>query len=171
MSGRGLCIGSRERRTLVTLVSVCLLIIEAASCGPRRPAGPAPAADPFYAPAERPSSRYVIDARVDVAGGAVEGRETISLRNTGRHPLGVVAFDWAVGSRSTLEVSAGESRLFPPATISSDPQPRPVMVPLAEPLAPGASVDLTVSFSRRPEAAKEKRDFLSSDWYPRLWWD
>jgi len=160
-----------SRRTLFTLVSVCLLIMGGASCGPRQSAGPAPAADSFYTPAERPSSRYVIDARVDVAGGAVEGRETISLRNTGRHPLGVVAFDWAVGSRSKLEVSVGDSRLFPPATISSEPRPRPVMVPLAEPLAPGASVDLNVSFSRRPDAAKEQRDFLSSDWYPRLWWD
>jgi len=160
-----------SRRTLFTLVSVCLLIMGGASCGPRRAAGPGPAADSFYAPAERPSSRYVIDARVDVAGGAVEGRETISLRNTGGYPLGVVALDWAVGSRSTLEVFVGDSRLFPPATISSEPRPRPVMVPLAEPLAPGASVDLTVSFSRRPDGTKEQEDFLSSDWYPRLWWD
>ena len=93
-----------SQMTPVALASACLLIMGFASCGPRRTAGPSPAADPFYAPAERPSSRYVIDARLDVAGGAVEGRETVSLRNTGRHPLGVVAFDWAVGSRSTLEV-------------------------------------------------------------------
>jgi len=160
-----------SQMTPVAIVSACLLIIGSASCGPRRTVGPSPAADSFYAPAERPSSRYVIDARVDVAGGSVEGRETVSLKNTGRHPLGVVAFDWAVGSQSTLEVSAGESMLFPPSTTSAEPQPRPIMVALAEPLAPGASVDLNVSFSRRAGGTKEQKDFLSSDWYPRLWWD
>ncbi len=160
-----------SRMTPFAFASACLLIVGSASCGPRRTAGPSPAADSFYAPAERPSSRYVIDAHVDVAGGSVEGRETVSLRNTGRYPLGVVAFDWAVGSQSTLEVSVAESQLFPPSTTSTEPRPRPIMVPLAEPLAPGASVELTVSFSRRPDGAKEQKDFLSSDWYPRLWWD
>ncbi len=99
-----------SQRMPVALALACLLIVGFASCGPRRTAGPFPAADPFYAPSERPSSRYVIDARLDVAGGAVEGRETVSLRNIGRHPLGVVAFDWAVGSRSTLEVFVGDSK-------------------------------------------------------------
>jgi tetratricopeptide (TPR) repeat protein len=39
------------------------------------------------------------------------------------------------------------------------------------PLAPGASVDLAVSFSRRSDGASRQSSFLSSDWYPRLWWD
>jgi tetratricopeptide (TPR) repeat protein len=161
-----------SRMTSVTLASACLLIMGVASCGPRQTASPPPAADSFYVPAERPSSRYIIDARVDVAGGSVEGRETVSLRNTGRHPLGVVAFDWAVGSQSTLEVSVGELRLFPPAAASSDSWPRPIMVLLAEPLAPGASVDLTVAFGRRADGAQKQTSFLTSDlWYPRLWWD
>ena len=157
--------------TPFAIASACLLIIAFASCGSRRTVGPSPAADPFYAPAARPSSRYVIDVSVDVAGGSVEGRETVSVRNTGRHPLAVVAFDWAVGSQSTLEVSAGGSRLFPSSTTADEPRPRPVMVPLAEPLAQGASVDLTVSFSRRAGGAKEQKDLLTNDWYPRLWWD
>ena len=102
-----------KRAIPVTMASACLLIMGLASCGPGRPAGPSPAADRFYVPSIRPSSRYVIDARVDVAGGSVEGRETVTLKNTGRDPLGVVAFDWAVGAQSTLEISQGEQRLFP----------------------------------------------------------
>ena len=112
-----------ERTIPVTMASACLLIMGLASCGPGRPAGPSPAADRFYAPSVRPSSRYVIDARVDVAGGSVEGRETVTLKNPGRDPLGVVAFDWAVGAQSTLEVSQGERRLFPPATAPAEPRP------------------------------------------------
>ena len=73
-----------ERTIPVTMASACLLIMGLASCGPGRPAGPSPAADRFYAPSVRPSSRYVIDARVDVAGGSVEGRETVTLKNSGR---------------------------------------------------------------------------------------
>jgi tetratricopeptide (TPR) repeat protein len=159
-----------NRMMPVAIASACLLVIGSASCGPRPPVGASPAAGSFYAPAERPSSRYVIDARVDLAAGSFEGRETVSLRNTGRHAIGVVAFDWAVGPLSTLEVSAGGHRLFPTAE-NAGPRPTPIMVPLAEPLAPGASVDLTVSFSRRAGGSKEQKDFLSSDWYPNLWWD
>jgi len=159
------------KRTIpVTMASACLLIMGLASCGPGGTDGPSPAADRFYAPSIRPSSRYVIDARVDVAGGSVEGRETVTLKNPGRDPLGVVAFDWAVGAQSTLKVSQGERRIFPPATAPAEP--RPLMVRLAEPLAPGASVDLTVAFGRRTDGAQEQTSFLMSDlWYPRLWWD
>lgn len=160
-----------SRMTPAALVSACLLIIGAASCGPRRAAGPPPAADSFYVPAERPSSRYVIDARVDVAGGSVEGRETVSLRNTGQHPLGVVAFDWAVGPQSKLEVAAGGHHLFPPVEEPAGPRPRPIMIPLATPLAPGASVELVVSFRQGSEGPRNGQAFLSSEWYPRLWWD
>jgi tetratricopeptide (TPR) repeat protein len=108
---------------------------------------------------------------VDVAAGAVEGRETISLRNTGRAPIGIVAFDWAVGATSTLVVTAGGRRLFPPDGPPFEPRPRPVMITLPEVLVPGATVKLDVSF-------RQSRDFggragmISSDgWYPRLWWD
>jgi len=161
------------KRTIpVTMASACLLIMGLASCGPGRPAGPSPAADRFYAPSIRPSSRYVIDARVDVAGGSVGGRETVTLKNTGRDPLSVVAFDWAVGAQSTLEVSQGERRLFPPAAAPAEPRPKPIMVRLPEPLAPGASVDLTVAFGWRADGAQEQTSFLMSDlWYPRMWWD
>ena len=161
-----------RRMTTAVLAAACLLIMGLASCGPRQAAGPSPAADSFYAPADRPSSRYVIDARVDVASGSVEGRETITITNSGRHPLGVIAFDWAVGPQSTLEVSVGERRLFPPAASSAEPRPRPIMVRLSEPLAPGASVELTVAFGRRADGAQKQTSFLTSDlWYPRLWWD
>ncbi len=155
------------------LRSALLLGIAAAlaACAPG-PAGDAPAAvDSFYTPANPPSSRYVIDARVDPASGTVEGRETISLKNTGREPLGVIAFDWAVGAESTLEVSTGGRRIFPPEGAASEPFALPVMVPLPEPLAPGASLDLSVSFRQSPGDSRPRTEFLSSNWYPRLWWD
>lgn len=142
-----------------------------AGCSPGGRPGAAPSAGSFYTPAEPPSSRYVIDARVDVATAAVEGRETISLKNTGRAPIGTIAFDWTVGPNSKLEVAAGGRKLFPPDGASSDPQPQPIMIALPEALAPGASIELAVSFSRRWGGLTKQTEYSNDRWYPRLWWD
>jgi len=152
------------RPLLVTILALAL-----AGCSPGARSGASPNGGPFYTPAEPPSSRYVIDARVDVAAAAVEGRETISLRNTGRAPLGTVAFDWPVGPSSTLEVAVGGRRLFPPEGPSPAPQSRPILIALPEALAPGAAIDLGVSFTQRLGDARQRTEFMSDKWYPRLW--
>ncbi|MEN6561798.1 MAG: hypothetical protein ABFD52_13590 [Acidobacteriota bacterium] len=147
-----------------------ILAVALAACAPRQRPDASAAAGPFYTPEVPPSSRYVIDARVDVAAGAVEGRETITLKNTGRSAIGTVAFDWPVGASSTLEVAACGRRLFPPDGGSAGPRPRPIMIALPEALAPGAAVDLAVSF-REAGDGKKHAEFSSDSWYPRLWWD
>lgn len=158
-----------KRRPFLVLAGILAAALVSGSLGGNASLS-APAGS-FYAPANPPSSRYVIDARVDVAAGAVEGRETIRLKNTGCASLGVVAFDWAVGPQSTLEVSAGGSRIFPSDGLSESPHASPVIVSLPRPLTPGAAVELAVSFSRRPETSKPQTEYTGSDWYPRLWWD
>jgi tetratricopeptide (TPR) repeat protein len=152
--------------------SVGLVILAAAfaACAPAKGPGASATGGSFYTPAEPPSSRYVIDARVDAAAAAIEGRETITLKNTGRAPIGTIAFDWSVGPSSTLEVKASDRRLFPVAGASAEPQPRPIMVALPKVLAPGATLELSVSF-RQGGGSGEHTGFMSSDWYPRLWWD
>jgi hypothetical protein len=64
-------------------LGLVILAFAIAACGPGGRPGSSAAGQPFYTPAEPPSSRYVIDARVDVAAAAVEGRETIALKNAG----------------------------------------------------------------------------------------
>ncbi len=148
-----------------------ILVFAPAGCSSGAPSGPAAAGGSFITPADPPASRYVIDARIDVAAAAVEGRETVSLKNTGRAPLRAIAFDWMVGASSTLEVTAGGRRLYPPAAGLSGPQPRPIVIALPEPLAPGATVEWTVSFSQRSGNSGTPTGFSSDRWYPRLWWD
>ncbi len=155
----------RQFLSALALTLVCLL----AACAPGQ--APAPGAESFLTPVEPPSSRYVIDARLDAAAGAVEGREKVTLRNTGRVAIPAVAFDWAVGPQSTLEVSAGGRRIFPPEGGVSDPRPRPILVTLPEPLAPGASIELEAAFGQRAESSWSRTGLSSSAWYPRLWWD
>jgi tetratricopeptide (TPR) repeat protein len=148
----------------------CVLVILVSGCSPgKRAGGAVPAA--FYTPADPPSSRYVIDARVGAGGNAVEGRETISLKNSGREPLAVVAFDWNTGPLWSLEVAAGGRRLFPPEGPSPAPQQGPIFVRLPEPLAPGAAVELQVSFGMKTSSSQGWDQFPTRDWYPRLWWD
>jgi tetratricopeptide (TPR) repeat protein len=156
----------RSRPLLVALTALVL-----ASCSPGNKPGVAASGGAFYTPADPPSSRYVIDARVDVAAAAVEGRETITLKNAGRTPLGMIAFDWTVGPSSTLEVTAGKRRLFPPDGASSEPQLRPILIALPEALAPGATIELAVSFAQRPGDSRKRTEFSSGSWYPSLWWD
>lgn len=147
-----------------------LIIAALIGCGPSKPLSGG-AADLFYTPTDPPSSRYVIDARVNSEGNGIEGRETVSLKNPGMDPLGVVALDWNVGPISTLEVAVKGKRIFPPEGSIPPIQQGPVLVRLPEPLAPGAAVDLDVSFSMKTGSSRGETEFSTSRWYPRLWWD
>jgi tetratricopeptide (TPR) repeat protein len=125
----------------------------------------------FFTPADPPSSRYVIDAKIGPGGSTVEGREKISFNNSGSLPIAAVAFDWNVSVFASLEVSTGGRKLFPSDPPAAGPLQRPILVPLPSPLAPGAGLDIDVAFSSKVVLPKGKLDFLSSNWYPRLWWD
>ena len=158
-------------KRLIPLAIFGLLVIILSGCTSAKRPGPASPADSFYTPTDPPSSLYVIDAHIGAGGAAIEGRETVSLNNSGRDPLGIVAFDWSIGSLSSLEVAAGGRRIFPRDSSSSAPQQGPLFVRLPEPLAPGAGVKLDVSFSMKTGSSPRRAEFSSSRWFPRLWWD
>jgi len=128
--------------------------------------------DAYWTPAEPPKSHYVIDARVDLSPkGAIEGTETIILKNTGPRPMGVLAVDWSVGPGSTISVAASGSTLMP-----LNPEGRPVLssplfYPLPEPLTPGKRLRLEVAFRKAVEFSAEDTEFGNTSWFPRLWWD
>ena len=148
-----------------------IFIFAFSSCGPAKPPSLAPTTASFVSPANPPSSRYVIDARIGESGAEIAGREKISLKNTGSLPLGVLAFDWNIGPQSSLKVSAGGRILFPPDGAAQAPQKGPIFVPLPEPLAPGAAIDLDVTFGITTGAPRKKTEYLSSAFSPHLWWD
>ncbi len=125
----------------------------------------------YYAPNLPPSSRYVIDARVDIDRGILEGRETVSLRNTGRNPIDVVAFDWDADRSSTIEVFLRGQRLYPPPNATGSRQKRPLYIPLPGTLEPGAQVELSATFRIAQAVPRDLMEISASDWYPRLWWD
>ncbi len=126
----------------------------------------------YWAPANPPKSRYVIDARLDLSSsGAIEGKETIALRNTSRLPLGVVAFDWPVGPASSISVTVSGSPLTPLNPENTPVLSSPIFYLLPKPLPPGKKLNLEVMFKKKVEFPAEATEFGDTRWYPRLWWD
>lgn len=158
-----------KRSLPVLLCGVLIAVLP--GCVPAERTGPVNAADSFYTPPNPPSSRYVIDARIGPWRGEIEGRESVSLKNSGNEPLGVAAFDWNIGPVSSLEVAVKGRRIFPPEGLAPAAQRGPILVRLPEPLAPGAVIELDVTFGQKPGASEGETEFLSTHWYPRLWWD
>jgi len=126
----------------------------------------------YWTPADPPKSHYVIDARLDLSPkGAIEGKETILLKNTSRLPMSMVAVDWSMGPESTISVIASGSALTPLNPENKPVLSSPLFYPLLEPLAPGKQLKLEVTFRKTVEFSAEDTDFGDTRWYPRLWWD
>jgi tetratricopeptide (TPR) repeat protein len=126
----------------------------------------------FWAPADPPKSRYVIDARLDLSpSGSIEGKETITLKNTSVRPFGVVAFDWTTGPASSISVTLS-GRLLTPLNPENRPVlSAPIIYLLPKPLSPGKKLILEVAFTKTVEFPAEAGEFGDTRWYPRLWWD
>ena len=125
----------------------------------------------YQTPASPPQSHYRIDARIDLEGGSLTGNETITFRNLSKIPITTVALDWTVFEPSSLAVSCRGKKLSPRSTETGGKARTPVFYDLLQPLAPGEGLVLDVSFGEKIDLAETKTEFLSSSWYPRLWWD
>lgn len=129
------------------------------------------AKDRYKTPVSPPESHYRIDARIDLEDGVAAGRETIALRNSSTTPLTTVALAWTISDMSSLDVSVGGKKLALCADEAGAKSKSPVSYVLPHPIAPKERLVLDVSFGEKIEMAKGKAEFLTSTWYPRLWWD
>ena len=149
---------------------ILFLIVLLGAC--RIPRGGASGADDRYqTPASPPKSHYRIDGRIDLEEGVVAGRETIAFRNTSAIPLTTIALNWMISDLCWLDVSIGGKKLAPRTNETGGKAKSPIYYVLPDPIAPGEKLILGVSFSEKIERAREKAEFLTSGWYPRLWWD
>jgi tetratricopeptide (TPR) repeat protein len=129
------------------------------------------AQDAYWSPAEPPKSHYAIDARLDLSPkGAIEGTETIVLKNASRLPISVVALDWSQGPASSISVTASGSTLAPLNPEKKPVLSSPLVYLLPKPLAPGKKLELDVTFRKTVEFSAEDTEFGDTHWYPRLWW-
>jgi tetratricopeptide (TPR) repeat protein len=125
----------------------------------------------FIVPTDPPKSHYVIDARIDPSQGIVEGKERVVLRNSSGLPLEVVAFDWRLGSLSSLEVSVASQTLSPRDDPGADRGKSPAYFVLPKILSPGSKLELVVAFREQSPTKNDGGVWQSINWYPRLWWD
>ncbi len=128
--------------------------------------------DGYWVPADTPKSHYIIDARLDLSPkGAIEGKETIVLKNTSRLPTSLVALDWSMGPASSISVAVSGNPLLPLNPETKPVLSSPIFYLLPEPLAPGKKLKLEVTFRKAVEFSAEGTEFGDTSWFPRLWWD
>lgn len=130
------------------------------------------AEESFQTPADPPKSHYIIDVRLDLSPkGAIEGTETILLKNTSGIALKSIAVDWSIGPASSISVTASGRTLIARNPENKPGLSSPLFYPLPEPLSPGKRLRVQATFKKAVEFADKDTEFGDTDWYPRLWWD
>ncbi len=127
--------------------------------------------DNFWTPIAPPKCHYIIDARVDLEKGNIEGKETIILRNNSAGPIGVIAMDWPIGPSSSIDITAKGRTLTLLNSQNGSTISPPLFYQLSEPIASGKEAQFFVTFKIPFELSSENAEFRTSDWPPRLWWD
>ncbi len=128
------------------------------------------APDAFWAPPVPPRAHYTIDCDIDPTNGTLHGSETIRLKNTSSKPIGRLALSRSGAGDATVRVALPPESAGPPAADPTDLE-TPMLLQLAEPLAPGRELELEMSFQRTiPKAQADPYKLTLTDWHPRLWW-
>ena len=146
---------------ILFLVPVSLLAGSYAGAGPNS----------FWTPPDPPKAHYVIDARIDAANGDLEGKETITFRNTARGQIETVAIDWSTGPASSLSVSVSGKPLPPLNPEKTATLPSPLYYRLPETLRAGRKIRLEVVFKRQGVFPPRNASFSNSRLFPMLNWD
>lgn len=125
----------------------------------------------YWVPADPPKCHYLIDARIDLEKGSIEGKEKVVLKNDTDRLMDVLAFDWMISGSHSIDILASANKL----TLLNEGKKLPVEGPLfyrlSEPLGPGGEIELEVAFKQNFEMDEERIEFGSTRWYPRIWWD
>ena len=100
------------------------------------------------------------------------GRETITLRNSSTIPLTTVALTWTISDTKL----AGCLRRRARSSLLARMKRGPIENPPSPTFCPTPSLREKGSFwtflsMKRLRTAKDEAEFLTSTWYPRLWWD
>jgi tetratricopeptide (TPR) repeat protein len=122
-------------------------------------------------PADPPKCHYVIDAKVDLDIGFIEGNETVTLRNDSNRPISVVAIDWLVSAAFSIDVAVKGNSLSVLNMQKKNAAESPLFYRLPEPLKPRGQIQLDISFKNTFDIDADSTTFGRTFWYPRIWWD
>jgi tetratricopeptide (TPR) repeat protein len=119
--------------------------------------------------ADPPSADYVLDVGVGIDGGAASlaAAGSISLTNTTRRPITVLAFEWTVRTGAEFSLRVGGRPLEVLNAAKNMPPTTPLLLALPAPVPPGGRIRADVRFTTR--AAVNEGQVHFGLWYPRLW--
>ncbi len=119
--------------------------------------------------ADPPPADHVFDVGIgidgDVASLAAAG--SISLTNTSKRPLSVLAFEWTLRPAGEFSMSVGGRPLEVLNAARNMPPTTPLLLALPAPVPPGGRVRVDVRFTGRAAVTGGQVHF--GLWYPRLW--
>jgi tetratricopeptide (TPR) repeat protein len=127
--------------------------------------------DGFWVPADPPQCHYIIDARIDLIRGIIEGKQRVTLMNDSDRPIHVVALDWNIGEAYSFDIQAAGRPLELMNFKSGPSVSSPLFYRLSEPLKPGSKLEFNIAFKKSFESQSENAEFGATHWYPRIWWD
>ena len=125
----------------------------------------------FWVPADPPKCHYTIDARIDLNKGVIEGKQKVTLMNGSNRPIHVVAFEWNIGDAYLFDIRATGRQLELMNFKSASSVSSPLFYRLSEPVKPGSKVEFNIAFKESFGSQSEKKEFGTTHWYPRIWWD
>ena len=119
--------------------------------------------------ADPPSAEYVFNVGIGIDGdeASLAATGSISLSNTSRRPLSVLALEWTLRPAGEFSVSAGGRPLEVLNAAKAMPPTTPLLLALPAPIPPGGRVKVDVRFTAR--AAVNDGQVHFGLWYPRLW--
>ena len=127
--------------------------------------------DGFWVPSDPPKCHYLIDARIDLDKGVIEGNQKVTLMNDTNRPVHVVAFDWNIGEAYLFDIRAAGRKLELMNVKSGPSVSSPLFYRLSEPVKPGSKVEFNIAFKESFGSQSERAEYLTTHWYPRIWWD
>lgn len=127
----------------------------------------------FWVSKDPPKSHYKIEVKIDVDNDIVEGREVIILPNNTSKPIHVIALDWSISDKFSIDITAGGKPLALLNSKNNSPTTSPLFYRLPEPLMPGSKSELDINFKGNISFRVLKPSYIPAEkhWYPRLWWD
>lgn len=127
--------------------------------------------DGFFTPTDIPYATYAYDVDIDLNQQVIAGEGTISLVNTGKLPISVIALDWIINDFRLLQLRQHDQVVEwynPSQQTNLNP---PVYAILPEPVAPGEELMLEVAFKLGLILPEEVESYDTQHFLPKLWWD
>ena len=123
----------------------------------------------FFVPKTPPNSHYLINAKINVNKGIIEGEQIITFVNSSNKEIKILAFDWTISESRKIKVSLNDESLSLLNLKENNRASPPLLYSLKTPIKIDEKVQIKVIFSTIGIGNKEK--MISSIWNPRLWWD